>query len=218
MAESKSFVAGLTSSEVPLNTQCTFVKPLPQPTLGNKGSASIVNSTHIAAPPLKCLEIVLDTNAYPKWNRFARRVVIERQSTATSADLPASLSHLASGKDQLLPGAEFIFECHMDIESDASRNVDLMVTLLQDIIHEGRPGFRVSWKTHKNNWLVNAERTQDFILASDGGTEYYNKETFYGLIGHAFQWLIGSNLKKSVDSWKDTLKKEAEAQSGTSGN
>jgi hypothetical protein len=226
------------AGEIPLNQQCTFVRPLAQPTLGDSGVASIIYSTHIAAPPLQCLQLVLDGSNYHKWNKFVPRVVMQQHFTSDTATLPSSLSHLAFQADQLLPGTEFCFEVHMDLENESSRLTHLVGSVLQEIEHDGRKGLRVAWRSQgvslldlifqcqlhtdpypiQNNWFLRAERTQDFILSEDGGTDYYNKETFYGPVAYGIQFLVGDSLKKALEAWKDGLKEEAEAQASALGH
>ena len=56
------------------------------------------------------------------------------------------------------------------------------------------------------------ERTQDFVEAADGGTEYYSNETFYGPMAYVIKAVVGSKLLKALDLWMSGLKSEAEGQ------
>ncbi|KAH7021502.1 uncharacterized protein B0I36DRAFT_435293 [Microdochium trichocladiopsis] len=202
------------AGEVPRNQDCTFVAPLAQPTRGAGGVSSLIFSTHIAASPEKCLEIVLDSSAYPTWNKLVRQATVEKQSPATATDLGDSLGFLlASGKqDMLLPGADFVFNAYLDPDSDSFRSTRLEVTVLKEIVHEGRKGFRVSWAMTEGTWLQHVERTQDFVEAPGGGTDYYNMETFYGPVSYLIKPIVGTKLLKALGLWKDGLKAEAERQ------
>ena len=56
------------------------------------------------------------------------------------------------------------------------------------------------------------ERTQDFVEAADGGTEYYSNETFYGPMAYVIKAVVGSKLLKALDLWMSGLKSEAEGR------
>lgn len=38
----------------------------------------------------------------------------------------------------------------------------------------------------------NAERTQEFVEGAKGGTDYYNKETFYSTMSYTVKLYVGS--------------------------
>ncbi|KAJ1330837.1 hypothetical protein MN608_04293 [Microdochium nivale] len=207
------------AGEVPLNQQGAWVAPLPTTTIGSGGVSSIVFSTHIAASPARCLEVALDTARYPAWNRFTRSVVIEKPApAAAAAGLDPSLGFLTAHEggardDLLLPGTEFCFKVYLDENSDKSSDTHLVVTVLKPIVHEGRKGFRVAWAIKGGNWLSNAERTQDFVESADGkGTDYFNKETFFGAVAYAIKPFAGAKLIRGLELWRDGLKAEAEKQ------
>ena len=138
------------AGEVPLNQQGTWVSPtLPGPTVGSGGVATVVFSTQIAASPARCLEVALDSARYPAWNKFIRKAIIEEEADPAVVDtLDASLKFLGEGgvRDSLLlPGTRACFMSYMDPDSDSCNKVHLVVTVLKEITHEGRKGFRVAW-------------------------------------------------------------------------
>lgn len=138
------------AGEVALDQQGTWVSPaLPSPTIGGGGVATVVFSTRIAASPARCLEVALDSARYPAWNRFIRKAVIEEAADPAVVDnLDASLKFLGEGgvrEGLLLPGTRTCFMSYMDPHSDSCNEVHLVVTVLKDITHEGRKGFRVAW-------------------------------------------------------------------------
>ncbi|KXJ96252.1 hypothetical protein Micbo1qcDRAFT_231319 [Microdochium bolleyi] len=205
------------AGEVPFGQETAWVTPLPSPTVGGGGVSSITFSTHIAASPARCLEVALDPARYPEWNKFCRSAVIEKPAPASAIEgLDASLAFLTKGdgvakEGLLLLGTEFCFKVYLDEDSENGRDTHLVVTVLEEIVHEGRKGFRVAWATRGGNWVQHAERTQDFIESADGkGTDYYNKETFYGVVSYAIKPFVGAKLVRALDLWRDGLKCEAE--------
>jgi len=202
---------------VPSNQACAWVPALPQPTLGNGGVYSVTMSTHIAASPATCLQVTLEAANYPKWNKFVREVVINKAAPSSSLrDLDPALGFLAGTGTQadkmLLPGTETTFKAYVDQNSDSVNNTHLVVTELKEFEHEGRKGFRVAWAQKGRSWFQDVERTQDFVEAADGGTEYYSNETFYGPMAYVIKAVVGNKLLKALDLWMSGLKSEAEGQ------
>ncbi len=168
--------------------------PLPTPTYGLGGRATVICSTAaIAAPPAACLAIVLDTATYPSWNRFIPRATVRSPASsspaspapATSAEdagaVPASLRARLEGIDPgrlLLRGTEFRFEVHMDPDNSARpriQNTDLVVSRLEEFGGGGgggdggrRRGLRVVWKTAGDARYLRAERVQEFVERRGG--------------------------------------------------
>ncbi|ORY55286.1 uncharacterized protein BCR38DRAFT_452645 [Pseudomassariella vexata] len=202
------------AAEIPLNTAPRFVTPVATPTYGAGGSASIICSTHIAAPPATVAGIILDTTTYPSWNKWIPKVAIDSPapSPASSSDLPSSLAHLASNPAQhLLLNAGFHFEVHTNPESPSFQRTDLVVSVLEEFERNGRKGIRVSWKTKGDPWYLRAERTQEFLATEDGmGCDYFSSETFFGPVTWAIKMFLGGQLKVGFTLWMEGLKEEAE--------
>lgn len=207
-------IAHVMASRVPPNQAPAFVAPIPTPTLGDGGSASIVFSTTIAASPAKCLEILLDPETYPTWNKWIPRVVVTSASPASESSIPPSLAHIAAKEVRLLPNAKFYFEVHMNPESASFRKTELELSVLEEFEHEGKRGFRVAWKSQGSPWFLRAERVQEFVDNGTGGCEYTNYETFFGPLTWAVKSFAGKQLEKGLMLWMNGLKAEAEAGSG----
>lgn len=215
------------STEIPLGQAPTFAaETIPTPKYGPGGSSTAIFSTAIAAPPAACLMVVLDTSTYPSWNKWIPRAVVETPAPASALDeVPAALApHLNAAADDktrgrlLLLGARFYFEVHMDPHSASSRTTHLEVTQLEEFVRggeggeEGRKGLRVAWKTRGDPWHVRAERVQEFVDDGRGGCEYYNYETFYGVLGWTVRTFVAGPLGNGLRLWMEGVKKEAEAK------
>ncbi|KAI0007050.1 hypothetical protein F4779DRAFT_593990 [Xylariaceae sp. FL0662B] len=195
------------TTTMPRNQEPRWVSPIPTPSYGAGGSTSIICSTSIAASPSMCLEIMLDTTTYPSWNRWIPRVLISTPNNSAPS-MPATLAHLASKPEQmLLPDTKFTFEVHLDSQVQHS---DLIVTVLNDYESDGRKGLRVCWKTRNDPWYLRAERTQDFLEGTDGETDYFCYETFYGPVAWVVKTFFGSALTDGFKLWMEGLKKAAE--------
>ncbi|KAK7914474.1 hypothetical protein PG985_012177 [Apiospora marii] len=211
-------------TEIPLGQAPTFAaETIPTPTYGPGGSSTAILSTAIAAPPAACLAVVLDPSTYPSWNKWIPRAVVETPAPASALDeVPAALApHLAAAADGplLLLGTRFYFEVHMDPDSASSRTTHLEVTRLEEFVREdggqGRKGLRVAWKTQGDPWHVRAERVQEFVEDGQGGCEYYNYETFYGVLGWTVRAFVAGPLSNGLRLWMEGVKKEAEAKVAT---
>lgn len=212
------------STEIRLGQAPTFAaETIPTPSYGPGGSSTAIFSTVIAAPPAACLAVVLDPSTYPSWNRWIPRAVVEKAAPASALDeVPAALApHLnaAAAADKtglLLLGAEFYFEVHMDPDSTSSRNTHLEITRLEEFVRgeggDGRKGLRVAWKTRGDPWHVRAERVQEFVEDGKGGCEYYNYETFYGVLGWTVRTFVAGPLSNGLRLWMEGVKKEAEGK------
>jgi hypothetical protein len=85
--------------------------PLPTPTLGPPSALSftVLSQTHINASPGTCLQIILDVDKYPLWNRFVPSVTIDSHPSSTAA---ADTSQYGHGTIQ--KGSRFTFHVNMD--------------------------------------------------------------------------------------------------------
>ncbi|KAM7209658.1 hypothetical protein V8F20_000061 [Naviculisporaceae sp. PSN 640] len=141
-----------TTDPIPPNTPGMIApKPIPTPTHGNggAGSFSVGCSTTVAAAPLICLDVVLNSSKYPEWNRFCRQCTIDsqpkqtttkkqqeddalsRHNTTTSVALPDL------GEHYLKLGTKFTFDVHMDPDDGkpigSGRPTQLEVSVLEPI-------------------------------------------------------------------------------------
>ncbi|KAK8104088.1 polyketide cyclase dehydrase [Apiospora kogelbergensis] len=215
-------------TEIPLGQAPDFAaETIATPEYGPGGSSTAIFSTAIAAAPAVCLGVILDPSTYPAWNKWIQRVVVETPAPASAMDeaVPVALAqHLTScvaAADRpglLLPGAKFCFEVHMDPESASSRNTSLELTRLEEFVRDDggssdkKKGIRVVWKTQGDPWHVRAERVQEFVEDGHGGCEYYNYETFHGLLAWAIRPFMAGPLSNGLRLWMEGLKKEAEAR------
>ncbi|KAK8016166.1 hypothetical protein PG993_014355 [Apiospora rasikravindrae] len=210
-------------TEIPLGQAPTFAaETIPTPTYGPGGSSTAIFSTTIAAPPATCLAVILDTSTYPSWGKWIPCAVVETPAPASALDeVPAALAAQlpADRSGLLLLGAKFYFEVHMDPDSASSRKTYLEVTRLEEFVRdEGgkekkkKKGIRVAWKTQGDPWHVRAERVQEFVEDGKGGCEYYNYETFHGMLAWAVRRFVAGQLGNGLQLWMEGLKKEAEAR------
>ncbi|EMR69409.1 putative polyketide cyclase dehydrase protein [Eutypa lata UCREL1] len=187
---------------------------LPTPTYGPGGWMTVACSTAIAAPPATCLAIMLDPSTYPSWNRWIPRATMEvskkSSSPTATATTPASLLARKPPHKLFLLGTKFQFEVHMDPDSPRGRTSDLEITVLEDFERGGRQGLRVAWKLQGDHWYLRAERTQEFLERSDGGSDYVCYETFFGPVAPVVKLATGSALLNGFGLWMSGLKKAAE--------
>lgn len=159
------------------------------------------------------MEIMLDPETYPQWNRFIPRAVVTSDSTVSASSVPPSLSHITSKQHQLLPNAGFYFEVHMNPDSESFRKTELEVSVLEEFERDGRKGLRVAWKTAGNPWFLRAERVQEFLDNGEGGCEYTSFETFFGPMTWAVKTFAGKQLENALTLWMNGLKAAAEGRS-----
>ncbi|KAI8633622.1 hypothetical protein F5Y19DRAFT_470863 [Xylariaceae sp. FL1651] len=200
------------------------VAPIPVPTHGPGGVFSVACSTTIAAPPLACLEKVLDLSGYPEWNTFIPKAsVASAAPTPTGEDsLAPELQTLAARPGYAAPGAKLRFDAVMS-PGASPRKVDIEVTFLEafEVSSGGdagkkRRGYRVAWKaTGMPHFLLHSERVQEFVegattsSSADGSvetttTEYACWETFGGVLGYV---LPRAQLEDGFMRWMSGLKK-----------
>jgi hypothetical protein len=205
------------ATSIPANQTPKFVPPIPTPSYGGGGSATVVLSSAIAASPATCVEVVLDPTTYPAWNRWIPRVVVDSAPPVASSDMPPALVHLASRQGNLLPRTQFSFEVHMNPDSESFNKTDLEVSLLEEFERDGRKGLRVAWKTQGDPWYLRAERVQEFLQSeSGGGCDYTSYETFHGPLTWVVKTFVGKALERGLALWMKGLKAEAEARSDAS--
>ncbi|CAJ2503881.1 Uu.00g112750.m01.CDS01 [Anthostomella pinea] len=207
------------ASIAPPNQEPKWAAAISPPTIGPGGTASLICSTAIAAPPSTCAEVVLDTTAYSAWNRWIPEAPIQTPSKAAATLTPASLRHLAAKPEQmLLAGTEFTFQVHMDPDAASYDNTELVVSLLEEFERDGRRGLRVAWKTRGDPWYLRAERTQEFVENGEGGTDYTCFETFQGPAAWLVKLAVGAKLVQGFGLWMTGLKKAAEEKAQHAGH
>jgi hypothetical protein len=177
------------------------------------GSFTVSCSTLIAAPPQKCLEIVLDGNNYPEWNTFCTKVTLDHVPSLADLnwDAPPELVHLATQDGALFPGVDFRFDCVMKPGDEPTRP-SLRVSRLESLDKDSSVGYRVAWTMRSSSrHIMRAERVQEFV-ATDGGekTEYYCYETFGGILAYPTRCFFGSQIADGFQRWMDGLKERAE--------
>ncbi|KAM7222834.1 hypothetical protein V8F06_001732 [Rhypophila decipiens] len=126
-------------------------RPIETPTHGPPGAGSFTVgcSTIIAAAPLICLDVVLNSSKYPEWNRFCRKCTIDSQprpgptSSKQQDDDDDDSSPTEGtnspvlGPDYLKLGTKFTFDVHMnpldDDQASSGRATELEVSVLEPI-------------------------------------------------------------------------------------
>ncbi|KAK1833139.1 hypothetical protein QBC39DRAFT_380902 [Podospora conica] len=200
------------TTPIPPNTPPTLsLPPIDAPTLGPGGTFTVACSTRIAAPPRRCLDIVLHAPDYPKWNPFCRKCTITSPPHQTTLAL----------------STKFTFDVHLPPfppqgqSSGDGRPTHLEVSVLEAIDDPatGRRGWRVAWQTDGGaggipTWLLRTERTQEFIeVEVEGGgveTEYVCWETFYGPMARVVKLAVGGRVAGGFGGWMEGLRGVAE--------
>lgn len=217
--------------------------PLPTPTYGppGLGSFTVSSSTRINASPGTCLQIILDVNKYPEWNRFVPSVTI---------DSPSSTAQSHFGPDTLQLGTKFTFHVNMEAGIPStpatSRPTALVVTGLSEVDEMGEQtevdrifdqlvaggggvgmrhrlawGPRGSWSMP--SWMLRSERVQEFRLVEREGDDrdkglsacdYVNWETFYGVLAPVVRMAVGAKLEACFGVWERDLRRRAEGVDG----
>ncbi|KAI1810292.1 hypothetical protein GGS20DRAFT_208917 [Poronia punctata] len=196
--------------------KASCVPPIPVPTYGPGGVFSVICSGTISAPPLTCLEKVLDLNGYPTWNTFVPSATITSPApTSNPVTGPEDLRALASKPGYAVPGAKLQFNVTMT-PGGSSRAIALEVTFLEALeASEGNgKGYRVAWKSIGTpTFLLRTERVQEFIelLGDDGKvkTQYTCWETFGGALGYV---MPRAQIEAGFTRWRDGLKKAVEEE------
>lgn len=203
----------MSPSPVPPNQPPQCGPSIATPAHGH-GAFSVSCSTTIAASPFACLEAVLKTADYPRWNTFCPRATIDAAPPVADAGLaaiPEVASLLANGEGHLYPGVDFQFEVIMK-PGGGSRQTLLHVSLLEALERDGRKGYRVAWTMRgAPHYVLRAERVQEFVATEDGqGTEYSCYETFGGAVAYLMRYMVGSQVADGFKRWQDGLKEWVE--------
>ncbi|KAM7191006.1 hypothetical protein V8F33_009123 [Rhypophila sp. PSN 637] len=158
-------------------------RPIETPTHGPPGAGSFTVgcSTIIAAAPLICLDVVLNSSKYPEWNRFCRKCTIDSQPrprpkqqdddddssppTEGTNSSPVLPDHLVGPDYYLKLGTKFTFDVHMnpldDLQASSSgggRATALEVSVLEPINEvvpaaaATPPSSSISSSTQSHHW------------------------------------------------------------------
>ncbi|RYP07752.1 hypothetical protein DL764_002324 [Monosporascus ibericus] len=203
---------------IPPNQESKWAdSPLPSPTYGAGGKATIICSAAIAAPPAACLEITLDPATYPSWNKFVPRVTVQSSPPPPLPEsTPSAVAQLledSPDRQLLLLGTRFRFEAHLQPDSASgglTRNTDLEISALEEFERGGAKGLRVVWKMQGDPWYLKAERIQEFLGRPDGRCDYVCYETFYGPMTWLVRRFAGPLMVRGFGLWTQGLKKAAE--------
>lgn len=205
----------MSPAPVPLNQAPTSGPSIAAPHHGH-GVMSVSCSTTMAAPPLRCLEAVLDTADYPKWNTFCPRAIIDDAPPPAAepddaGSVEPELGEIAKRPHFLHHGVKFQFEVLMEQGKPTNRTA-LQVSVLEKFQRDGRTGYRVAWTMRGMPYYVlHAERVQEFVQTPDGrGTEYYCFETFGGVMAYLMRRMVGSKLEDGFGRWMNSLKEWVE--------
>ncbi|KAG0652839.1 hypothetical protein D0Z07_0389 [Hyphodiscus hymeniophilus] len=208
----------------------SLVPAIPVPTHGTGGSFSVLAKTSIAAPPLLVLEAVRNTSAWPRWNSFCPRCVVD---LATSPS--AEAGRLAGGRDGaekrggarrgekgwLEVGMSVTIEVFMNgdglIEGrKKSRDQTIVITKMEELrpVDGGATGYVIAWKsTGFSHWQLHSERVMEFV-EREGATEYVCWETFGGLLGSVVKATVGGQLVDRFGDYARDLKAFVEGGGG----
>ncbi|SCO92617.1 uncharacterized protein FRV6_16745 [Fusarium oxysporum] len=166
------------------------------------------------APPLKCLEIILNTAEYPFWNTSFRRVTTSDTQAQEIVDAP-ELQRFTGLPGYLYAGVKMSAEVYMTPGARSPVLAALEVTVLEKVVRHRRTGYRIAWKAvGRSQFLLHMERVQEFIEteAIDGQvrTEYFCWETFGGVLSYPMRYLMGQQLEGQFSRWMKELKAVAE--------
>lgn len=214
---------------IPPNQPVQSGPPIPTPTHGPGGVFSITCSTTIAAPPLTCLALNLDTSTYPSWNTFVKRILIDSAPPVEDVlpTLAPELRDLVTGPGDkaLYPGVQMRFQVYFsaDDEGNPSTESGEQVSVLEKFERDGRTGYRVCW-TYRGALpavMQRAERVQEFVEVTreDGSvaTEYATWETFGGFVFRLMPGFVVRQVEAGIGRWMDGLKGAAEEAAKESG-
>jgi len=170
------------------------IPPIPTPHWGaQSGPAFTVQATvAVQASPPTVLDILLDTQTWPRWNNFVPR--------ATLKD---------SHDSRLHPG--IIFTEHVDMRGRGMNTIvkmKLLMTTLDDMARSGQRGYKVVWlgKGYPD-WALRSERVHEIYEDINGGTTVYNVfETFSGPLAWVLKILMAGTLVRRFSQWNRELK------------
>lgn len=173
--------------------ESSLVNPIPTPYWGSQsGSAFTVRATTtIQAPVQLVLHTLLDTNTWPKWNKFVPK------------------ADLSNSDGKLRPGIPFTEHVDMKGRGKPSRTMDLTMTTLEELRDERR-GFKVVWvgKSYPD-WALRSERVHD-VYETDGHAVYDVYETFSGPLAYVVKIFAGKALVERFGQWNMELKEYVE--------
>ncbi|KAK3363392.1 hypothetical protein B0T25DRAFT_39574 [Lasiosphaeria hispida] len=208
---------------IPHNTAAILsLLPIPTPSYGSGGIFTAACSTRIAASPRQVLDIIRDVADYPAWNSFVRSVTIDAQAPCTpEADLP-----------RLNLGTLFTLHVFMNASAPptaAGRPTPEELSVLEPInepadaggAYPARKGWRIAWRARPTlltpEWALRCERVAELIeiVGADGAdgaveTEYFNWETFYGVLPPVVKLAVGGKVADGLGRSMRELKRRTE--------
>ncbi|KAL1837040.1 hypothetical protein VTJ49DRAFT_4329 [Mycothermus thermophilus] len=219
-------------SDANSSTQASSGPSIPTPTYGPGGTLSFatVCTIRIRATPRECLDAVLDSSSYPKWNRFCRACTIDAQPDNDGGHEPTLLRvgthftfdvHMTLGADEpvLPPPPTATTTTGQDQAAGGGQPIALEVSVLSPISEEeeqGRKGWRVAWRQRPGavapEWMLRSERVHEFVevvvdsATGEVQTEYRCWETFYGPLAPVVRLTVGGKLEKAFEVWSKGLK------------
>lgn len=146
----------------------------------------VYSEIHIAAPPGRVFDLVLDVDRYPAWNRFTPWISVSSAEVAVGRELDL--------RCQLTPWLLLKNEHEVVLDLDREALAFCMGTSRT----RGRPGIR-------------SFRWQQCFAAS-GGTWFINTERFEGPLAPLVYLLFGAALGRAFDGYCQALKREAEGR------
>ncbi|KAK3298494.1 uncharacterized protein B0H64DRAFT_76521 [Chaetomium fimeti] len=229
----------MSTTTTPPSSRAVTGPPIPTLSYGSGGSFTISCSARIAATPRACLDVIVKSSEYPKWNRFCRKCTIDSQPNPQPQQPQQQPQQDEEDNLQLQLGTQFTFDVHLDpSEPDTTKPgqaVALEVSALEPINDEEDPqepghrrkGWRIAWRQRPSlmmpAWMLRSERVQEFVeVAVDGGdgdgdgsgtgteTEYRCWETFYGVLAPVVRMAAGKQVERGFDAWLEGLKGLAE--------
>ncbi|KAH6854980.1 hypothetical protein B0I37DRAFT_363558 [Chaetomium sp. MPI-CAGE-AT-0009] len=205
-------------STTPPSSRAVTGDPIPTLSYGPGGSFTISCSSRIAATPRACLDVVIKSSEYPKWNRFCRKCTIDSQEQPNHQQ--------PQDDDNLRLGTQFTFDVHLDpTEPDTKpgQAIALEVSALEPIDDDEdgqeKRGWRIAWRQRPSllmpAWMLRSERVQEFVeVPVDGGgdggsrteTDYRCWETFHGVLAPVVRMAAAKQVERGFDAWLAGLK------------
>ncbi|CAG9987395.1 unnamed protein product [Clonostachys byssicola] len=185
-------------------------------------SFSISHSNTIAAPPLQCIQKLMDTSTWPEWCKMTPRAnITHTPPIADDTTNVPELQALISRPGYLYRGVKFTADVHMDLDPAKKTNTaaELVRAVERFELDDGRTGYRLAWEYVGLPSFVSCNvRVFEFIEAKerlvDGelATEAYGWETFSGLGSWLQRSLMSDKLLRGYESWGEDFKNAVESQ------
>ncbi|KAL9104302.1 MAG: hypothetical protein Q9163_000743 [Psora crenata] len=190
------------------DTQSTLTAPIATPHWGSQtGSAFSIRATTttIHASSESVLEILLNTNNYPRWNDFVPRVKVENSPGDDGS--PASDGRLRQG---------VLFTEYVDMFGQGKPSGIIRIRLLMSTLkglEDKRKGFRVAWLGKGfPDWALRCERVHEIVEEKEGEVIYDVWETFSGPLAILIKIFVGKVLVRRFAQWNRDLKSFAEGR------